>query len=337
MKNKRRIIQSVIALLLLSFCYLITNAQGNDSLFNAQSKLPGVKYISILDGKYKVWTHKSGNGKIKLLLLHGGPGTPPEYFENFPKELGKGYTIYTFSQLGTYLSDEPTDTAIANVRSAIEQVEEVRKGLGLDSFYLLGHSWGNLLAIGYASKYQNHLKGLVLCNADIYGTGANQDYQGILIANIVEKIPEYAKYADSIRQDKIDNYSNPELFSKIMVKVMPIFIREHYCRLDSLPYPVMLSKIHSAGNNEFNYYLARDMNRFDFEPSLRKITIPTLFIGSQYDYMNPADYDKMKNVIGSKYAKVYICPNGSHFDMWDDTENFFRELNGFITHVDKFL
>ena len=200
----------------------------------------------------------------------------------------------------------------------------------------MGHSWGSFLAIGYASKYQNHLKGLVLCNADIYGTGANQSYQAILIANIVEKIPEYAKYADSIRLDKLNNSTNRELMGKIMAKAMPVFIKEHYCRLDSLPDPVMRSKIHSAaGKNQYNRYLTRDMNRADFEPYLKRITIPTLFIGSQYDYMNPADYDKMKNVIGSKYVKVYICPNGAHFDMWDDTENFFRELNGFITQVDK--
>jgi proline iminopeptidase len=273
-----------------------------------------------------------------LLLLYGGPGTPPEYFENFPKELGKDYTIYTFSQLGTYFSDEPTDTTIANVRGAIEQVEEVLKGLGLDSFYLLGHSWGSFLAMGYASKYQNHLKGVVLCNADIYETGANQNYQGILIANIVEKIPEYAKYADSIRLDKINNSTNRELNGKIMAKVMPFFIKEHYCRLDSFPDPVMRSKIHSeALRNQYDHHLTRDMNTVDFEPYLKKITVPTLFIGSQYDYLNPADYDRMKNVIASKYVKVYICPNGSHFDMWDDTVNFFRELNGFITHVDKFL
>ncbi len=337
MNNSRQIIhQFVIAFLLFNFCYLITNAQNKDSLFNAQSNIPGVKIISISDGKYKVWTHKSGNGKINLLLLHGGPGTPPEYFENFTKELGNDYTIYTFSQLGTYFSDVPTDTTIANVQNAIEQVEEVRKGLGLNSFYLLGHSWGSLLAIGYASKYQNHLKALVLCNADIYGTGANQSYQGILIANIVEKIPEYAKYADSIRLDKLNNYTNPELNGKIMAKAMPFFIKEHYCRLDTLPDPVLRSKIHAeAARNKYNRHLTRDMNRVDFEPYLKKITIPTLFIGSQYDYLNPADYDKMKNAIGSKYAKVYVCPNGAHFDMWDDTANFFRELNRFIKDVDK--
>lgn len=333
----KAIIKSGIVFLLFNFYYqTVCIAQNKDSLFSAQSKIKGVKMISILDGKYKVWTHKSGNGKIKLLLLHGGPGTPPEYFENFPKELGSDYTIYTYSQLGTYFSDVPTDTTIANVLSAAEQVEEVRKALGLDTFYLLGHSWGSLLAMTYASKYQGHLKGLILCNADIYGTGSHQNYQAILIANIVEKIPEYAQYADSIRLGKLDNYTNRELMGKIMDKAKPMFIKEHYCRIDPPPDPVERSKIHSMGSkNMYNRYLTRDMNRFEFEPLLKKITVPTLFLGSQYDYMNPADYDKMKSVISSKFSKKYICPNGSHFDMWDDSTNFFRELNTFIKQVDK--
>ena len=253
--------------------------------------------ISILDGKYKVWTKRSGNGEIKLLLLHGGPGTPPEYFENFPKELGSDYTIYNYSQLGTYFSDVPGDTAMANVSSAVEQLEDVRKALGLDTFFLLGHSWGSLLAMAYASKYQSHLKGLILCNADIYGTGHNQDYQGLLIANIVEKIPEYAQYADSIRLDKLNNHTNPELNGKIMNKMMPYFIKEHYCRIAPLPDPVLRAKLHTV-RNMYNAHLTRDMNKFDFEPCLKKITVPVLFLGSRYDYMDPADYDKMKNVIG---------------------------------------
>ncbi len=214
--------------------------------------------------------------------------------------------------------------------------EEVRKGLGLNTFYLLGHSWGSFLAIGYASKYQNHLKALVLCNADIYETGANQSYQGILIATLLKKYLSIQNMRIPLGWDKLNNYTNPELNRKIMAKAMPVFIKEHYCRLDTLPDPVLRSKIHAeAARNKYNRYLTRDMNRVDYEPYLKKITVPTLFIGSQYDYMNPADYDKMKNAIGSKYAKVYVCPNGAHFDMWDDTANFFRELNRFIKDVDK--
>ena len=43
-------------------------------------KTGGVKMIKV-DGKYNVWTKKIGDGKIKVLLLHGGPGFSHDYFE----------------------------------------------------------------------------------------------------------------------------------------------------------------------------------------------------------------------------------------------------------------
>jgi proline iminopeptidase len=312
------------------------NGQSKDSIYSANLNSAEVKFITIRNGKYKVWTRKVGNGSIKILLLHGGPGTSPEYFENFPSYLKDNYTIYFYSQLGSFLSDQPTDTTLADVQKFAEDVEEVRKGLGLDSFYLLGHSWGSFLGQVYAAKYQKQLKGLILCNADIYSRGKNQEYQGELIANIVESIPDYKKYADSIRYDFIDNITNPDLMGKILEIAFPMFIRQHYCRLDSLPEPLLRSKIHSTGStNKVSEYLTYKMNQFDFEPYLKKISVPVLFIGSKYDFEPPWDYIKMKNAMNNKKVDIYICPNGSHFDMWDDSNNFFEAIKAFIFKTEK--
>jgi hypothetical protein len=46
-------------------------------------KTAGIRLIPIEGGKYKVWTKKVGSGRIKMLLLHGGPGITHEYFECF--------------------------------------------------------------------------------------------------------------------------------------------------------------------------------------------------------------------------------------------------------------
>jgi proline iminopeptidase len=48
----------------------------------------------------------------------------------------------------------------------VEEVEQVRQALKLDStnFFLLGQSWGGMLAMEYALKYQQHLKGLIISN-----------------------------------------------------------------------------------------------------------------------------------------------------------------------------
>ena len=49
---------------------------------NNEIKTGGAKLIQV-DGKYNVWTKKIGDGKIKVLLLHGGPGFTHDYMECF--------------------------------------------------------------------------------------------------------------------------------------------------------------------------------------------------------------------------------------------------------------
>src|ERR1700744_2346081 len=130
----------------------------------------GVRMIPIHTpvGDFRVWTKRIGNNpRIKVLLLHGGPAMTHEcmeWFERFfPRE---GFEMIEYDQLGSFYSDQPKDSALWTVDRFVEEVEQVRQTLGLDSsnFYLLGNSWGGILAMEYALKYQQHLKGLLICN-----------------------------------------------------------------------------------------------------------------------------------------------------------------------------
>ena len=96
----------------------------------------GVKMISIETpvGKFNVWTKQFGNNpKIKVLLLHGGPGGTHEFFESFesffPQE---GFEFYEYDQLGSYFSDQPKDSSLWTTEHFVEEVEQVRKALGLN-------------------------------------------------------------------------------------------------------------------------------------------------------------------------------------------------------------
>jgi pimeloyl-ACP methyl ester carboxylesterase len=154
--------------LLIGLMFIIQSQHAQDqkdSTYFAKMSALGTRMIPVYNGKYKVFTQKVGDGEIDLLLLHGGPGNTHEYFENFPDSLRKlGVTVYFYDQLGSYFSDTPDDSTIWNIERLVMEVEEVRVGLGLDSFYLLGHSWGGMLAELYAAKYGQHLKGLILSN-----------------------------------------------------------------------------------------------------------------------------------------------------------------------------
>src|SRR5271166_5230166 len=132
-------------------------------------------------GRYRVWVKRTGNNPdLRVLLLHGGPGATHEYLEAvdsfFP---GAGIEYYHYDQLGSGFSDQPDDETLWELDRFVDEVEQVRVALGLDrgSFVLYGHSWGGILAIEYALKYQQHLSALV-------------------ISNMMSSAPAYTEYAE---------------------------------------------------------------------------------------------------------------------------------------------
>jgi proline iminopeptidase len=298
-------------------------------------KAGGVKMIPVHGGKYKVWTKRVGNNpKIKLLLLHGGPAATHEYFESFDSFLPKeGIEYYYYDQLGSYYSDQPNDSSLWTTGRFVEEVEEVRKELGLDStnFFLLGSSWGGILAMEYALKYQSNLKGLI-------------------ISNMISSAPDYGKYAEEVLAKQMDptvlkevraleakkDFANP----RYMELLMPNFYTQHLCRfpLESWPEPVNRSFKHinntiytlMQGPSEFG--ISGRLEKWDRKTDLPKIKVPTLTIGATHDTMNPEHMKWMSTQV--QHGKFLLCPNGSHLSMWDDQEHYFPGLIQFIKDTD---
>jgi proline iminopeptidase len=296
----------------------------------------GVKVIAIETpkGKFNVWTKRIGNNpKIKLLLLNGGPGATHEYFECFENFLlPQAVELIYYDQLGCGLSDNPKDTTMWDLARFVEEVEQVRKALNLnkDNFYLLGHSWGGILAMQYALKYQDNLKGLI-------------------ISNMMSSCPAYGKYAqevlapqfdqkvlDTIRQiEAKGDFQNP----KYMELLIPNFYAKHICRINPWPEPMnrALSKTNQSlyvtmqGPSEFG--IGGNLINWDVSKELPKIKTPTLTIGGAHDTMDPGHMKWMSTQV--LHGRNITCPNGSHMSMYDDQKNYFPGLIQFIKDVDE--
>src|SRR5262245_60690660 len=151
----------------------------------------GVKMITIQTpkGPFRVWTKRIGNNpSIKVLLLHGGPGATHEYLEAFDSYFpAAGFEYYYYDQLGSFYSDQPDEPELWDLPRFVEEVEQVRKALhlGRENFYLYGQSWGGLLAIEYALRFQQHLAGLIL-------------------SNMMASIPAYIRYAETVLMPGMD-------------------------------------------------------------------------------------------------------------------------------------
>jgi len=291
----------------------------------------GVRLIPVEGGKYNVWTKRIGNGKIKVLLLHGGPAMTHEYFECFesffPQE---GIEFYYYDQLGSYYSDQPADSSLWQTARFVEEVETVRKALKLEQFYLLGHSWGGILAIEYAMKYQDHLAGLIVSDmtASIprYGAYNKNVLRPQMRKTLVDSLEAY---------EKKGSYKDPVYVDLVTRE----FYNKHICRipLDEWPDPLNRAFKHL---NEPVYVMMQGPSEFkvggrllnwDRWNDMKNIRVPTLCIGAKYDTMDPKDMEEMSKMV--QKGRYHFCPEGSHCCMWDDQAHYFPGLVSFLKDV----
>jgi len=311
-----------------------------DSVYYAKRKAKETRMIPVRGNKYEVFTQKWGNGKTKLLLLHGGPGHGHEYFENVPEQLkNDGVTVYFYDQLGCYFSDQPDDAAIWNVDAFVREIEDVRVGLGLQNFYLLGHSWGGLLAQKYAAKYPEHLKGVILSNVPGFSTENPAYFYSLMdsLDGVAYKLAaERAEFTGKmIRLDSIRKYgkvSDGALTKRFRKVNDSIFGRMMYYRkTGKMPEPLSRSMRHAENFGIEKYKF--DFLGHDYLSDLKKISVPVLLLGSENDFLHDEKYYALKETMRARTA-VHLCPDGAHFPMWDDTENYFSAVRKFIKQVD---
>lgn len=296
----------------------------------------GVKMIPITTpvGNFKVWTKRFGtNPKIKVLLLHGGPAMTHEYMECFETFFQReGFEFYEYDQLGSYYSDQPTDEKLWNIDRFVDEVEQVRKAIHADkeNFYVLGNSWGGILAMEYALKYQQNLKGLI-------------------VANMMASAPEYVKYAEVLsKQMKPEvlaevrsieakkDYANPR-YTELL---FPNYYAQHICRLKEWPDALNRSLKHvnstvytlMQGPSELGMSIDARLAKWDIKNRLHEIATPTLMIGARYDTMDPKAMEEQSKLV--QKGRYLYCPNGSHLAMWDDQKVFMDGVIKFIKDVD---
>lgn len=291
--------------------------------------------ISTPKGTFRVWTKRVGNNpRIKVLLLHGGPGATHECFEAFDSFFpAAGIEYYYYDQLGSAYSDQPDDPDLWEVPRFVEEVEQVRRALGLgkDNFYLLGQSWGGILAIEYALKYQQHLKGLV-------------------ISNMMASIPAYNEYARNVLMPEMDQGALAEIQRLEAAgqhadpRYMELLIPQHYVKhvlrmpADRWPDPVnrtfqrLNPKVYVTMQGPSELGASGRLVDWDRTADLARITVPTLVIGARYDTMDPAHMEWMAGQL--KLGRFLLCPEGSHLALYDDQQVYMAGLIQFLHDVD---
>ena len=298
----------------------------------------GVRMIAITTphGNFRVWTRRVGNNpRLKVLLLHGGPAMTHEYFEAFDSYFpAEGIEYYYYDQLGSAYSDQPSDDRLWTLDRFVDEVEQVRRALGLDrdNFCLLGHSWGGMLAMEYALRHQQNLKCLI-------------------ISNMMDSIPAYNAYAQRVLMPAMDQgrlalvreleATHRTEDPRYMQALIPMHYEQHFLRrpFADWPEPVLRSMNHV---NAHVYTLMQGpselgasgiLEHWERSADLHRINVPTLVVGARHDTMDPEWMRAMAARL--PHGRFLLCPQGSHMAMYDDQAAYFAGLIRFLRGVER--
>jgi proline iminopeptidase len=261
--------------------------------------------------------------KGTVLCLHGGPGATHDYLLPLADLAKEGYRVVFYDQLGCGKSEVPRDKQLFVPERYLEEVEAFRRRMRLGKLHVIGSSWGGMLAIAYALKYQKNMKSLTTVGGLHSVPMTTREMN-----RMKNELPKKVK-AVMDKYEAAGDYDNPTYAEAVMV-----FYKKHLCRLEKWPKELTYSLEHVSkpvyytmnGPNEFT--IIGNIRYWDVTDKLVSIAIPTLVLTGEYDEVSPKVGRIIhRNIQGSK---LIIFPGCSHTPFWEDRDAFMKAVSRFI-------
>ncbi len=285
------------------------------------------EFVKVNDGS--LFYYRTGKG-VPIIVLHGGPGLDQEYLKPQLLKLAKNHELIFYDQRGSGKSLEtPMDEEHINLHQFVEDLELLRKSLGLNKFILMGHSWGGLLGMQYAIDYQDQLLGLILLNsapADYKGQKAFADEFALRTKNIHQEIKPFFAYEDF---KKLNSIQISNLYRKLFSVYFydPEKVKELTLNFSvaSAQSGVKVMEIMSKTS-----WLHPSINLF---PKLKSVTVPTFILHGKQDIIPVWTAGEIKNAIPN--AEMVILDQCDHFPYVEKEKQFFNQLNKFLENYGR--
>ncbi|MGA9838899.1 MAG: proline iminopeptidase-family hydrolase [Thermoplasmata archaeon] len=258
-----------------------------------------------------------------LVTLHGGPGGTHDYLLSFADMVAHGYRVVFYDQLGCGKSDRPRDEAEYSVDRDVEDLDELRRALGIDRMHLLGSSYGGLLAIAYALAHPEPIVTLTSASglADVPLTVRE-------MARLCRELPPpLPAFLD--RHGARGEFQHPEYLAAVGE-----FYRRHLCRISPWPAEVTYTIEHGNspkyrvmnGPNEFT--ITGTIRDWDQSARLGEIRIPTLVTTGRYDEVTPVVAESIHR--GIPGSELVLFTESSHTAFWEERARYMDVLQRFL-------
>jgi proline iminopeptidase len=306
------------------------NRRGALAFGAAAAMAPGAFAQTTTEGRAAVpggtiWWRKVGSGsKTPILTLHGGPGAGHDYLQSLAA-LATDRPVIFYDQLGCGRADSPQDEAVYTIQRSVDEVDAVRKALGLDRVILYGHSWGSMLAIEYLCQDRGQgVEKLILAGALASVPQANAGMQR-LIAEMPNGGGARMHALEAAHQEASPEYQG----------LVEQFYKLHLCRADPWP-PEMLATGQNLatsiayrvmnGPNEFT--IVGVIKDWDRRKDLGLIKSPTLITTGEFDEVTLDCHQTIRD--GIKGSRLEVLKDCSHVTMCEKPAEYAALLHGFV-------
>ena len=280
---------------------------------------------------YRVVGDDEPDGKLPVVLLHGGPGATHDYLEPLEAlaETG-GRRVVFYDQIGCGKSDLPEDDSLWVVETFVEELDVIRGALGLDRIHLFGSSWGGMLAMEYALTQPRGLESLILASSPA-SIPQWVEETGKLRADLP---PDVQAVLD--RHEAAGTTDDPEY-----EEAATEFYKRHVCRTEPWPDCVLRSfqfiaehgVVYRTMNGPSEFHVTGNMRDWSVVERLPEIRVPTLVVTGEHDEATPAINKTVAD--GIPGAESVIYPGASHMAHVEDTEGYVRLLDAFLSRVEE--
>ena len=279
--------------------------------------------------------YKSLGAGSPLLILHGGPGASHEYLLPYLIPLAKTNRLVFIDERGSGKSTKLEDPSGYTVENMADDVETVRRSLGLGKISLLGHSYGGVLAQAYALKYQENLTHLILASTFHSTRQLNDVFKKMMAAMTPElrgriKALEKAGLYGHGKDFEKNRYPAPYMVAAWGEGYFPYLYQRHpdanYDPASSGSMSWDLYREMWGSHGEF--VIDGNLASVEYADRLGALHVPTLITVGDHDESDPSIARDMQRCIAG--SQLVVLPQSGHMTFVDQPTLFLKAVGDFV-------
>lgn len=313
--------QNLFNLIFIIFLLIFTGCSQNLTTAPILEGSVREGFVKIQDGQ--LYYQIVGKGD-PIIVIHGGPGLDQRYLLPGMALLSKKHQVVFYDQAGCGRSTVSTiDEQHINIDRFVEDIETLRRSLGFQKVTLVGHSWGGMLAMYYALKYEKNVKKMVIMNSLPITTAGLHE----VVDEIQRRIQPSSSEIEKIQESQEFLNNDPQAISQYYRLIFHYYFHNpaDLEKLNTNIEPTGAATCIQSAKILENSLLTKFI---DLTDSLKNLKIPTLITYGDSDVISGGAIKEIVKTI--KNSRLVIQKQCGHFPYIEKPEEWLEVVEEFL-------